>query len=466
MPHALIVEDDPNSLSGLTALLAADGFTVDTATSLAEARAALARTIPDVVLVDLNLPDGSGFDLLQHLPQPQQPNGGLPVIVLTGNATVESAIEGLRHGIWDYLLKPVNIPRLRSLLARIPRPYELIEEVQSLRTTLRRLGRFGPLIGRSDAIQHTYDMIERNARSEAAVLLWGEADTGKEAAARALHDLSRRRKGPFIKFDCRAALQLPRVLELGSIVIESMLFGRERGTYGGAERREPGLFEQASGGTLLLKDITSLPLSIQEALLRALDSQSFMRIGGSAEIATDFRLIATSRRPAREALDNGTLREDLWLRLDAASIALPPLRERDDDMLQIAESFVDDLNREARQAGLGAVDKRIAPDFVRECLAYEWPGNVRELRERVRLAYEASGDFIETLRANDGVFVPGAALNGSSVQVRVGTPLSDVEDLLIRATLDAVGGTRHRAAALLGISPKTLYNKLQRMKMN
>lgn len=204
MPHALIVEDDPNSLSGLTALLAADDFTVDTATSLAEARAALARTIPDVVLVDLNLPDGSGFDLLQHLPQPQQPNGGLPVIVLTGNATVESAIEGLRHGIWDYPLKPVNIPRLRSLLARIPRPYELIEEVQSLRTTLRRLGRFGPLIGRSDAIQHTYDMIERNARSEAAVLLWGEAGTGKEAAARALHDLSRRRKDPFIKFDCRA----------------------------------------------------------------------------------------------------------------------------------------------------------------------------------------------------------------------------------------------------------------------
>lgn len=191
-----------------------------------------------------------------------------------------------------------------------------------------------------------------------------------------------------------------------------------------------------------------------------------MRIGGSAEIATDFRLIAISRRPAREALDNGTLREDLWLRLDTTSIALPPLRERDDDMLQIAESFVDDLNREARQAGLGAVDKRIAPDFVRECLAYEWPGNVRELRECVRLAYEASGDFIETLRANDGVFVPGAALNGSSVQVRVGTPLSDVEDLLIRATLDAVGGMRHRAAALLGISPKTLYNKLQRMKMN
>ncbi|KGV75203.1 sigma-54-dependent transcriptional regulator [Burkholderia pseudomallei] len=464
MPHALIVEDDPNSLSGLTALLGADGFSVDTATSLAEARGALARSIPDVVLVDLNLPDGSGFDLLQNLPQ-QQPNGSLPVIVLTGNATVESAIEGLRHGVWDYLLKPVNIPRLRSLLARIPRPYELIEEVQALRATLRRLGRFGSLVGRSDAIQHVYDMIEHNARTETAVLLWGEPGTGKEAAARTLHELSRRRKGPFIAFDCRAAVQSPRNIETNGRAIESMLLGRERGAYTGVERRDPGLFEQASGGTLLLGEITALPLSLQEALLRALDSQNFMRVGGTTEIASDFRLIATTRRPAREAVANGTLREDLWLRLDAASIGLPPLRERDDDVVVMAEAFVNDLNRDARAAGLNITDKRLAPGFIRECLAYDWPGNVRELQERVRIAYDQSGDFIETLRAGDAYPQPGAALNGSSVQVRVGTPLADVEDLLIRATLDAVGGTRHRAATLLGISPKTLYNKLQRMKI-
>ncbi|WP_323118609.1 sigma-54-dependent transcriptional regulator [Burkholderia alba] len=465
MPHALIVEDDPNSLSGLTALLAADGFSVDTATSLAEARAALARSIPDVVLVDLNLPDGSGFDLLQNLPQ-QQPNGSLPVIVLTGNATVESAIEGLRHGIWDYLLKPINIPRLRSLLARIPRPYELIDEVQSLRAALRRLGRFGALVGRSDAIQHVYDMIEHNARTETAVLLWGEPGTGKEIAARTLHDLSRRRKGPFVAFDCRTAAQSARSVETSGAALEGMLFGRERGGYGGSERREPGLFEQASGGTLLIDEITALPLALQESLLHALDSQNFMRVGGTSEVASDFRLIATTRRPAREAVANGTLREDLWLRLDAASIGLPPLRERDDDVVHIAEAFVDDLNREARAAGLSATGKRIAPGFVRECLAYDWPGNVRELHDRVRFAYDASGDFIETLRAGESSLSAGTSLNGSSVQVRVGTPLSDVEDLLIRATLDAVGGTRHRAASLLGISPKTLYNKLQRMKVN
>jgi len=443
MPHALIVEDDPDSLSGLAALLAADGFSVDTATSLAEARAALGRSIPDVALVDLNLPDGSGFDLLQHLPQ-QQPNGSLPVIVLTGNATVESAIAGLRHGIWDYLLKPINIPRLRSLLARIPRPYELINEVHSLRASLRSLGRFGAMVGRSDAMQHVYDMIEHNARTETAVLLTGEAGTGKEIAARTLHDLSRRRKGPFVAFDCRA-----------------LAAGRH-----GAERCEPGLFEQAGGGTLFLDEITALPLALQEALLHALDSQSFMRIGGTSPVPGDFRLIATTRRPAREAVAHGTLREELWRRLDAASIALPPLRERDDDALHIADALIDALNRAARATGRGTTDKRAAPGFVRECLAYEWPGNVRELQERVRAAYDASGDFVETLRGDEAGFAAGAAPNGSSVQIKVGTPLADVEDLLIRATLDAVGGTRHRAATLLGISPKTLYNKLQRMKAN
>ncbi|ACA90275.1 sigma-54-dependent Fis family transcriptional regulator [Burkholderia cenocepacia] len=461
MPHALIVEDDPNSLSGLTALLAADGFSVDTATSLAEARTALGRSIPDVVLVDLNLPDGSGFDLLQHLPQ-QQPNGSLPVIVLTGNATVESAIEGLRHGIWDYLLKPINIPRLRSLLARIPRPYELIDEVQSLRASLRHLGRFGALVGRSDAMQHVYDMIEHNARTETAVLFSGEAGTGKKLAARTLHDLSRRRKGPFVSFDCRMLVQAGR----HGASLDSVLFGHERGAFDGAERRETGLFEQAGGGTLFLDEITALPLVLQEALLHALDSQNFMRIGGTSAITSDFRLIAATRRPAREAVANGTLREDLWLRLDAASITMPPLRERDGDALAIADAQIDELNREARATGRSTTDKRAAPGFVRECLSYEWPGNVRELQERVRFAYDASGDFIETLRAGEASFSAGAALNGSSVQIKVGTPLSDVEDLLIRATLDAVGGTRHRAATLLGISPKTLYNKLQRMKVN
>jgi DNA-binding NtrC family response regulator len=461
MPHALIVEDDPNSLSGLSAILAADGFSVDTATTIAEARAALTRFIPDVVLVDLNLPDGSGLDVLQHLPA-HPPGGALPVIVMTGNATVESAIEGLRHGIWDYLLKPVNIPRLRSLLARIPRPYELTEEVQTLRASLRQLGRFGSLLGRSSVMQHIYDTIEQIAPTEAAVLISGEAGAGKQVAARTLHDMSRRRKGPFVTFDCRTAGGSAAQRSL-----DSVLFGHERGAFSGPEQRgEPGLLEQASGGTLFIEEIAELPRAQQEALLRALDSHTFMRVGGTNQVATDFRLIASTRKNPRAAVADGSLQQDLALRLEATAVTLPPLRERGEDAALIAQAVVDELNREAAARGVSDAAKQIGPNFLRECLAYEWPGNVRELQDRVRRAYQASGDVLESLRADEAGSVNGRDLNGSRVQVTVGTPLADVEEMLIRATLDAVGGTRHRAASLLGISPKTLYNKLQRMRLN
>ncbi|SDD55492.1 sigma-54-dependent transcriptional regulator [Paraburkholderia lycopersici] len=461
MPHALIVEDDPNSLSGLSAILSADGFSVDTAASLAEARAALARFIPDVVLVDLNLPDGGGLELLPHLPA-QPPGGALPVIVMTGNATVESAIEGLRHGIWDYLLKPVNIPRLRSLLARIPRPYELSEEVRALRATLRHMGRFGPMLGRSSAIQHVYDTLEQLAPTESALLVHGEAGTGKEVAARTLHQLSRRRKGPFVVCDARSL-----IAEAASgRPLASVLFGHERGAFSGAEQREPGLVDQASGGTLFIDELTDLPREQQETLLRALDSQTFMRVGGNSEVGTDFRLIAATRAIPREAVQQGTLHDDLWRRLDAAAVQLPPLRERDDDAALLACACVDELNQEAQAHGLAGATRLVAPSFIRECLAYDWPGNVRELHERVQRAWHASGEVLETLQAEESSGAGSREMNGGRVQVTVGTPLADVEEMLIRATLDAVGGTRHRAASLLGISPKTLYNKLQRMRLN
>jgi two-component system, NtrC family, response regulator HydG len=291
-------------------------------------------------------------------------------------------------------------------------------------------------------------------------MICGEAGTGKKIAARTIHELSRRRKGPFVTFDCSAAR------DGSQRSMESILFGHERNAYAGAENREPGLLEQAGGGTLFLDQIDSLPAAQQEALLRSLDSQTFMRVGGSNRIMTDFRLIAASRVPVREAVASGALREDLFQRLSASSIMLPPLRDRDDDIALVAEAFVDELNRENHIAGItSGSPKRISPAFLRECIGNEWPGNVRELRERVRRAYHASGETIETLRVDEQGGIGGRGLNGSSVQVTVGTALADVEDMLIRATLEAVGGTRHRAATLLGISPKTLYNKLQRMKL-
>ncbi|KAG0164323.1 hypothetical protein DFQ28_006163 [Apophysomyces sp. BC1034] len=450
MPYALIVEDDPNSLSGLSAILSADGFSVDTAATLAEARAALQRFIPDVVLVDLNLPDGSGLDVLHSLPS--QPNGTTPVIVMTGNATLESAIEGLRHGIWDYLLKPVNIPRLRSLLARIPRPYELTEEVQHLRAALRRVGRFGAMIGRGAAIQQVYDTIERVAPTEAAVLIVGESGAGKEIAARTLHEMSRRRKRPLVKLDCATS-------HMGSPPWESVLFGHHRGAFDGAETSEAGVLEQAAGGTLLIDRVDLLPATQQEALARALEARTFHRMGGATDFSTDFRVVSTTVASSQQALAHGTLRADLLQRLNVAPLTLPPLRERGADIELLANHFVDLLNQRHESV------KRLSPLCVRELIEYEWPGNVRELRDVIERAYQTSEDVIERLPWDDEGGRTGCPLSRSQVQIAVGTPLADVEEVLIRATLDAVGGTRHRAATLLGISPKTLYNKLQRMKV-
>ena len=448
MPHALIVEDDPNSLSGLAAILQADGFSVDVAATLADAREALTRFIPDVVLIDLNLPDGKGLDLLQNLPS-QPPDGNVPVIVMTGNATVESAIEGLRHGIWDYLLKPVSIPRLRSLLARIPRPYELSEEVQSLRSVLRELGRFGPMVGRSEPMQLVYDTIERVAQTEAGVLVYGETGSGKHTVAHTIHEMSRRRKGPFVRFDCAAPRDNARTFE-------SLLFGHERGAFVGADIRMAGVLEEAAGGTLYVENITALPREQQLALMGALDGRTIRRMGGTQDTPADFRLIVGMEQSPTQAVSAGTVNDELVRRMSGATIALPTLRDRGIDIELLAQHCVDECNGETGQ------QKRLAPAIVRELHAYDWPGNVRELRTTLRHAYRTSDETIETLRAADGS--RAAAFN--SVQVTVGTPLATVEELLIRATLDAVGGTRHRAASMLGISPKTLYNKLQRMKMN
>jgi two-component system response regulator HydG len=449
MPHALIVEDDPNSLSGLAAILQADGFSVDVAPTLGEARAALTRFIPDVVLIDLNLPDGKGLDLLHYLPQ-QPPEGMVPVIVMTGNATVESAIEGLRLGIWDYLLKPVSIPRLRSLLARIPRPYELTEEVQALRAELRRLGRFGNMVGRSPATQRIFDEIERIAPTEAAVFISGEPGTGKHAIAMTLHEMSRRKKGPFVTIDgADESLARP---------FESRMFGHERGAFDLADARETGALEQATGGTLFLNEVTRLPLEQQSHLVSALSRRTFRRMGGSTDVVTDFRLISSTSEHPQAAVEAGRLRRDLYERLNIAPLPVPPLRERSEDIELLAAHFVDRFNDELH------VSKRLTPSCIQELITYDWPGNVRELRDRLQRAHLLADGTIETL--SDGVNGrSGPGVNGSSVQITVGTPLALVEEILIRATLDAVGGTRHRAASMLGISPKTLYNKLQRMKM-
>jgi DNA-binding NtrC family response regulator len=470
MPHALIVEDDPNSLSGLAAILDADGFSVDTAMTLAEARQALTRFIPDVVLIDLNLPDGKGLDLLPSLPV-TPPDGNVPVIVMTGNATVESAIAGLRHGIWDYLLKPVSIPRLRSLLARIPRPYELTEEVQTLKLMLRQLGRYGPLVGRSPSMQRLYDDIERIAATEGPVLLVGESGTGKETVARAIHHGSRRRKAPFVAFDSRSAG------DPDARPASVLLFGQERSTAPlqavMGEGRTLGACERATGGTLYIDDVTHLSIEQQRQLVAVLTQHTFRRVGGTHDIPADFRLVAAAHEDPMQALGEGRLRDDLYRMLVPQAIAVPALRERFGDVDMLAQYFVDQLNESALSAGSGqgadgslttSVPKYLASLALRGLEQYQWPGNVRELQDAVEAAYKQTGPMESTIESLTPTSA-GQKVRPGSVEITVGMPLEEVEELLIRATLEAVGGTRHRAASMLGISPKTLYNKLQRMKL-
>src|SRR5947208_2270348 len=348
MAEALLIDDDASFQAALAELVRAEGFSVDTAASLGEARAFLGEHTPDLALVDLKLPDGSGLELLREI------DSSVPteIVLITGHATVDSAVEALRSGASDYLTKPVDIPRLKSVLANVVRRRELREEIESLRGTLRSLGHFGPLIGASPAMQAVYDMIARVAPTDATVLVQGESGTGKELVAQTLHQLSRRRKEPFVALNCAA---------VSPQLIESELFGHERGSFTGAARTHKGYFERAEGGTLFLDEISEMPIELQVRLLRELKNA-------------------------------------------------------------LHRAFI-------------LADEEIEP------------GHIPLLRAQLPNGSE-----------------PEAPVAGGMVQLRVGCPLAEAERRLILATLHEQGGNKEKTAKTLGISLKTLYNKLNKYK--
>ena len=319
MLHALVVDDDMHSLSALAELVEAEGFDTATADNLAQARSKLEQRLPDVVLSDLMLPDGRGTELLKELLE--EPT--VEVILITGKATVETAVEALRLGAFDYLTKPIDLGRLKTLLARVKDTRELKQEVSSLRAELRDLGRFGPMVGTAPAMQRVYDLIDKVAPTEATAFLIGESGTGKELAAETVHRLSKRRKGPYLPLNCGA---------VSPTLIESELFGHEKGSFTGAQRQHRGYFERASGGTLFLDEITEMPIELQVKLLRVLETGRIMRVGGDREVDINVRVIAATNRNADDAVKDGKLREDLLYRLKVFPITLPPLRDREGDI--------------------------------------------------------------------------------------------------------------------------------------
>jgi DNA-binding NtrC family response regulator len=440
MLHALIVDDDPDFLASLQSVIEAEGLTVTGASSLSEARAALAESTPALIITDLALPDGSGMDLVRDL----EGDSGPDVLVVSGEATVDTAVEALRRGALDYLTKPIDHHRLHSVLAHVQRARELKAEVGTLRGELRRLGRFGPLIGSSQGMQRIYDMIARVAPTDAPVFIVGESGTGKELVAQAIHEHSRRRSGPYVAINCGA---MPPQL------IESELFGHEKGSFTGATQQRRGHFERASGGTIFLDEITEMPIDLQVKLLRVLETNTVMRVGGDTTTKVDVRTIAATNRPTDVAVRDGKLREDLLYRLNVFPIVIPPLRERPGDVVMLAEHFVEQLNQ------TNGTSKTLSDASRQRLAAHDWPGNVREIKNEIHRAFILSEDVIEVLVAS-GVRSPSAAPAGPSRTIRIGSTLSDVERQVILATLEHCEGDKRRAAEILGISLKTLYNRL------
>jgi DNA-binding NtrC family response regulator len=438
MPHALVVDDDADTREMLARVVAQEQFSVTTADSLRSARGQLARALPDVVLVDLKLPDGNGIELVRDLPRPHATD----VVLITGHASLDSAIEGLRLGATDYLVKPVNLERLTQLLRRQPRTADLKQEIGELRDELRQVGRFGQLIGASPSMQELYDRIARVAPTSAPVLLVGERGTGKECVARTIHDLSRRKRAPYLLFDCSA---------LPAQALDAELFGRERPS--GAGDRHVGLIERAHGGTLVLTRITALPLMAQVKLARFLDTGTFLPAGGNAPRAADVRVIAaTDTRPAA-AVAQGRFREDLLQRLEVFPLQVPPLRSRGGDVRMLAQRFLDELN------GAEGTHKRFSRAALARLAEHTWPGNVRELRAWVQRAYLHAGSVID---GDAAARVEAAADDADElITLKIGTPLDEIERRVTLATLARCGGVKKRAAAVLGISLKTLYNRLE-----
>ncbi len=484
MTHALIVEDDVDSAATLKALVAGEGLTVALAHTLFEARRQIALHQPDIVLLDLRLPDGSGMDLFSD----PQLVANSEVVLITGHASLETSIQALRLGAADYLVKPINLVQLQGVLSRVTKPAVLKAEVADLAANLASAGHFGQLWGRTLAMQRVYEQISRVAGTGVTVFITGESGTGKEVVAQSVHDLSRRRKKPFLAVNCGA---------ISPNLIESEIFGHEKGSFTGADRQHQGFFERASGGTLFLDEITEMPLELQVKLLRVLETGRFMRVGSTQSQETDVRVIAATNRLPLQAVTSGRLREDLMYRLNVFPIELPPLRDRLQDVPLLAEHFLALFNAQEGQV------KRFSPAALARLMAYRWPGNVRELRNAVQRAYvmahtdvidtawlpqHGSGESSEPVQAPASEVAPGQAApatppefgtgpvvarpaEGSAAGAAApGTPtlvlplglsLAQAERQLILATLRHHRHHKERTAAVLGISLKTLYNRLK-----
>ena len=444
----LIVEDEENERSGLAELLAAWGYRAETASDGVEGLEKVAAWSPSIVVTDMKMPRMGGLELLENLAGDSRT---IAVIVVTAQGTIDNAVQAMRMGAYDYVTKPIDTNRLRTILQNACALLGTRVELEVTRRKLRDAGSLGTLIGPSKKMQEIFRLIELVAPSTASVLITGASGTGKELVARTVHELSPRRNKPFIAINCAA---IPETL------IESEIFGHEKGAFTGALERRTGCFELAECGTLLLDEIGEMPIATQAKLLRVLEDRKVRRLGSKVETTVDVRVLAATNKVPEDAVAHGELRNDLYYRLNVFNIHMPPLREHKEDIPDLVHSLLADLN-EKHGRKVATLSEAVLNLFRN----YSWPGNVRELRNTLeRAAIVCEGSVIETRHLPPGfghTTIRTTVEDPDSVRLGVGTTVGEAEKLLILKTLEATNNNKTKAAEILGISLKTLHNKLK-----
>ncbi|MDX1979894.1 MAG: sigma-54 dependent transcriptional regulator [Bryobacteraceae bacterium] len=452
--RVLIVDDEESQRSALAQMVSGWGFTTETAADGQEALDKLESFQANVILTDLMMPRLDGKQLLRHL---NDSGSSIPALVLTAFGNLETALETIHDlGAYWFLEKPIQPRELRLLLERAAAQSKLAERAARLEIQLSYQGVLGELVGGSRNMQQVFALVRQVAPSRAAVLVRGESGTGKELVARAIHTLSPRHSGPFVAVNCAA---LPETL------IESELFGHEKGAFTGALERRAGCFELAHGGTLLLDEIGDMPFPTQAKLLRVLEDSRVRRLGGKQEMTVDVRVVAATNKSLEEGIRKSTFREDLYYRLNVFPIHLPPLRERKDDLPMLCAAIIQDLNRKHE-----CKVTEVSPQALEKLEHYNWPGNVRELRNVLERAVIIVGEGAINVAQLPASFsgaeartVPSAeaASSGPAVSLPVGVTIDQAERAVIEMTLQHTRNNKTRAAEILGISLKTLFNKLK-----
>jgi len=455
----LVVEDEPNARTGLAELIASWGYRTNTAADGVEGLDRVHQWSPDIVVTDMKMPRMDGLELLGRITELPEI---IATVVLTAQGSIDSAVEAMRLGAYDYIQKPVDPVRLRTILHSARNQKFVQTEIVETRKSVQETGILGTMVGHSKAMQAVFSLIERIASSNVSVLITGESGTGKELAARALHDLSGRKNKPFVAVNCAA---IPETL------IESEIFGHEKGAFTGAIERRAGCFELAEEGTLLLDEIGEMPAATQAKLLRVLEDRKLRRLGSKSETAVDVRVIAATNKDPEAAVRSGDLRGDLYYRLNVFNLEMPALRDHAEDIPEMAQAMMAEMNTRH-----GCSVSELKPELLRRLSTYNWPGNARELRntiERAVILAHSGWLGLEHLPPHFGEagFAPAHNVHLSEpstlpveenvVRVEVGTTVDEAEKQLILKTLESTHNNKTRAAEILGISSKTLQNKLK-----